>query len=528
MEHRRSGGRWVGAACLLLALMSAGCLVAPPDEGIATTEPGASVVGGPNEGVSVTREATVKATQAATATIAPTPTAALSDAAYYLAYGRRTADGSELVFADPGEAGRRAWRVPGIPEGWHLELAGLSPGGEYLAYHTGAVADHDGDLTLHILRLDDGMIIKSIPLVTDDLGNQMRALGEKLAASPPEELDSDYWTAELLAEQGMFALDTGIGSVAWSPDGSVLAFAGQIDGPSSDVYTYDLADDELRRLTDGPTQVQYLDWSPDGRWIAHGSAYWTGAGTYMINNFVTRDGGKVVTRDVGGQHARGWDGSERYVVYNSDNGPGAYRLMGISPELGTVKTLWEWTFDGYALDTANGQLLVNQTNAEWDFGYGRRGPANGTYQVDPATGSMEQIAEMSSWLVRWPREGELGLFYAGEGVEGVSVDGEVRLLLEDEYGYPYPSPDGSRIAFFGYRDPEGILVLDVDSGSTMLLDAPGVTCVSWRPDGEALTFEVDDVLYFNDLRSGRSVVVDDQYDNTYYSCGAKWIEASED
>ena len=203
---------------------------------------------------SPTIEPAIKATLTPTATIAPTPTTALGDVPYYLVYGRRTADGAELVLADAGGPGRRGWLIPGIPEGWHLDLAGLSPSGEYLAYNTGVVADQGGDLTLHILRLEDGVVIKSIPLVTDDLGERMRALGEKLAASPPEGMDDAYWTEEEFAEAGIFALESGIGSVAWSPDGSELAFAGQIDGPSSDVYVYNLGDDETRRLTDGPTR----------------------------------------------------------------------------------------------------------------------------------------------------------------------------------------------------------------------------------------------------------------------------------
>lgn len=517
--------------CLLLALAVSGCAAGLQDAGVAATVSSPSLAGSLTPALTPTSEAATAASPRPTATIAPTPTTALGDVRYYLVYSRRTTDGAELVLADAGGPGRRGWLIAGMSGGWGLDLAGVSPSGEYLAYHTGEVAEKAGDLTLQILRLADGVVVKRIPLVTDDLGEQMRGLGEQLAASPPDGMDDAYWTEEEFAEAGMFALESGIGSVAWSPDGSELAFAGQIDGPSSDVYVYDPEEDEIRRLTDGPTQVQYLDWSPDGRWIAHGSAYWTGAGPYMINNFVKRDGSASFSLDIGGQYGNEWYGSTVYLANNGANGPGSYDLMSISMDRQQARTLWPYPLSGYALDIRRGRLLV-QTLEYLDDGQGNPiGYEPGIYLVDLVEGTVELLKEdvdfgewFSAGVRPWPKAGEFALVSLEGNVYGMNEAGGLRLLLENEAGEPYPSPDGNRIAFFGYNDREGMRIFDVLWGGLVTLPESPTECASWRPDGEAVVFVANDVLYFNNLTGAGSVIVDGNYQYGLPGCEVRWVE----
>jgi len=245
-------------------------------------------------------------------------------------------------------------------------------------------------------------------------------------------------------------------------------------------------------------------------------------GNNIINNFVSRDGASVVSMDVGGAFGNEWYGSDWYLVHSAANGPGDFGLQMISPGLGEVRMLWEPSFSGYALDLQDGQLLVNQMEV-----MDPERQQAGTYLLDLERGSKERIGEAVLWLRRWPIEGEVGLIHSSEGITAVDADGEMRVLLAGEYGLPDPSPSGGKIAFSGYRDVDGLRVLDVASGEKMTLDVPGVTCVSWRPDEEAVAFVADDALYFNDLQGKASVLMDAESQRSYLNyteCGVVWIE----
>ena len=56
-------------------------------------------------------------------------------------------------------------------------------------------------------------------------------------------------------------------SIAWSPDGETLAFSALAAG-FADLYQYDLARRQLRRLTADSFADLHPAWSPDGRTIA--------------------------------------------------------------------------------------------------------------------------------------------------------------------------------------------------------------------------------------------------------------------
>jgi len=70
-------------------------------------------------------------------------------------------------------------------------------------------------------------------------------------------------------------------SLAWSPDGRLLAFAGSPDGTSSDVYTYNAETGEIvlrGRITQEWVSAYDLHWSPDGAWLVYGGGDFQGEG----------------------------------------------------------------------------------------------------------------------------------------------------------------------------------------------------------------------------------------------------------
>ena len=64
------------------------------------------------------------------------------------------------------------------------------------------------------------------------------------------------------------------GDIAWSPDGTDLAFARWVEGRSqvSDIYLIRTDGSNERRLTHGPGENKHPSWSPDGRLLAFQSS----------------------------------------------------------------------------------------------------------------------------------------------------------------------------------------------------------------------------------------------------------------
>jgi dipeptidyl aminopeptidase/acylaminoacyl peptidase len=149
-------------------------------------------------------------------------------------------------------------------------------------------------------------------------------------------------------------------SIAWSPDGTQLAFAGQMDGLSSDLYLYDLGSQAIQRLSSGPQEVEWIDWSPDGKWILDGSSYFVGEGMTYDVYATSRDGKvsrKLLTDYRMGSGVTWLNGSE-FLTYQSENGPGNYGLVRVNIETGRVDKIWDTPFNTFLSDPQGDWLVV--------------------------------------------------------------------------------------------------------------------------------------------------------------------------
>ena len=140
----------------------------------------------------------------------------------------------------------------------------VSPDGKWLAFYTGSAgnpvdmpASGTFDLTLNLLDLSTGEEQPITPLLSKDYPNNFVTAAAQLN-------DPDI-TAEYLYQAFVHGITR---ALAWSADGRYLAFAGQMDGLSSDLYLYDVETKTIRRLSSGDQELQWIDWSPDGKWIA--------------------------------------------------------------------------------------------------------------------------------------------------------------------------------------------------------------------------------------------------------------------
>lgn len=252
-----------------------------------------------------------------------TPTLALPSHGPYLLI---TSDHSSFTLLGPEGNGAKNFILPDqgiIP--YSLESA-VSPDGEWLAYHTGSHKQPPYDLTMHIYSILDGESRTVAALISPDFPENQEQIIEFMNETQPEMAVEMGWTSPVI-----WSLTDGRRSLAWSPDGRYLAFAAQIDGPSSDLYLYDVVDETISRVSDEFFNIYAVEWSPDGSWIVFRDRtpqHTYEGGTIYAVDF--RDGkiGKIEVVDNGfWSRGIGWLTEDLYVIGTSgSSGPGPHTL----------------------------------------------------------------------------------------------------------------------------------------------------------------------------------------------------------
>lgn len=182
----------------------------------------------------------------------------------------------------------------------------------------------------------------------------------------------------------------------WSPNGDALAFMGIIDGPSSDLYTWDADTGNLARLTDGAAQGVEPHWSTEGTYIWHFAvdSLGTGAGYAMSGVYAARADNTQVT-DLGLQP--NWSAVE-YIAWVDDqtvltNGwnaaCGPRDIRKIDAATGRPIILWSGSFYTAIYNPAERRLevTVDSLTAECDPGL-----VVGSFTVNVDTGEIQQVA----------------------------------------------------------------------------------------------------------------------------------------
>jgi WD40 repeat protein len=259
-----------------------------------------------------------------TPALTPTPYPTLSTSGPYLVYLVRTDDDHQaLTLLDADGTGRK--RLP-LPDGAYISSIrdNLSPSGEWFAFHTGSASAEPYDITLHLMHLPDGEISTVAKLLSDEYPANFGPIAKRLLQDYPQDYPSEYYTEDSLAQLLQEIFIFGIHSLGWSPDGRYLAFAGQMDGISSDIYRLDTKYDTITQLTDGPDQIESISWSADGKWILHEASNDPYGEGWSPNIYAIGGDGSKGKRIFQNTHLWGWTSPTTYLVYDAQNGPGRY------------------------------------------------------------------------------------------------------------------------------------------------------------------------------------------------------------
>ncbi len=445
-----------------------------------------------------------------TATVSPTiapADAALKTGGPYLMYKKNIDQHEVIIIMDADGSGRKTLPLPAGAIVSDLAQA-VSPNGKWLAFHMGSAEERTADrfsLTLNLMDVATGQTQPITSLLSSDYPENFRRAADEFARQGiviVEGADPSI-VASFLQE----AFISGIHALAWSPAGRYLAFAGQMDGPSSDLYVYDTETRAMMRLSDGPEQIQSITWSPDGKWILHGSALTRGEGTPINYHAAAPDGSSVKTLSSSILDIHGWIGPATYLQSRATNGPaGLFDLRSVDIETGEVKPLWGGTFRSFAIDPENQRLAIDGFESVGASG------APALYLVNLADGDRRRIADRVS-RVEFLGAGDQRFIY--DTIEGDSR--HTRFLMADgstrDTGFSASrvsvSPDRRYLLVIG----EEFKVYTVDDVLVRTIDLPrsaqSVEEVIWRPDSAGFFFTIGSELYAANLLAREAYRVDE-------------------
>ena len=299
----------------------------------------------------------------------------------------------------------------------------------------------------------------------------------------------------------------GFQQLAWSPNGRCLAYAAIGEGFSPDLYLYDSSGGSTRQMTDGPSYIGKIFWSPDGRWILFESIppFEEGASEYQEALWaIALDGIRArklyVSELLGpGQGIAGWLDSERFISHDGVweiDFLGHARLVNLGS--GEVKTLLPGEFRHLTFDPNTGAVIV--------FLPGEDGGWFHFTTQDLTLRPMQQVFGSINW------DADLQMFVASDrrcesgekGIWTVTSSGESRCLPRQPE--IYPSPDGRWQVVV-----EGEIWLQAAGGETVRrLDEVETGQVIWRPDSEGFFLATDRTLYHVPLPDLSMEIVDNQ------------------
>jgi hypothetical protein len=231
--------------------------------------------------------------------------------------------------------------------------AAISNSNPHVAYITTSDPVNLQGLSLNILTLPEGKVETITPLT-----------------SPENEPQPDH---EMCDPKYEAARAVTIGnSVAWSPDGTQLAFIGSLQGDSADVYVYSLADKSITRLSEEPGQAYDLHGAPGGKNVVYFSAtcFGTGVGFAMEGAWAVRPSDASVTKlyepdaETWGESFINWEYSEVEGFHVASVSGCPYKnLRRIDIESKDVTPIYEGCFN----DIATGPTDMFAVLASSDF-----------------------------------------------------------------------------------------------------------------------------------------------------------------
>jgi hypothetical protein len=379
----------------------------------------------------------------------------------------------------------------------------MAPSSGWIAFTSGddpmtPDPEGSGPLTLNLLNVADGTIKPITPLFAPNMEQAIKA-----AATTGDRTDA--------IEAGIAVLENS-DTLKWSPDGRYLAFIAAIDGPSSDVYSYDRETGQINRLTDGPNQAARLLWSPDSQWIVHEEveSFGTGAGWNVKAVWAAAPDGNTTrklydTTFSGDEVFVDWLAPDKFLVY-SWTPLGWRNVRAVDLNTGEAQPIGpKFDVQTLAYDPATQMQLYFVD----DFTAQQNGSSGGLYF---ATADQTKLIAAGDWYdTRWLPHAQLFFAKGKDGVISVTPDGTVK-KYEGEEALPIDAPDGAWLLAWGdgnYTSPIGLRLYTPDGELKRTITSDSVAFATWSPDSNGVFYQSDGQMYFAEIPNGEPKLIGD-------------------
>ncbi len=319
-----------------------------------------------------------------------------------------------------------------------------------------------------------------------------------------------------ILKAGQGVMDSGVGdpnfeaframqfirSLAWSPDGTKLAFIGAIKGDSADVYLFEPAAQSVTRITDEAGHAFELNWSPDGQLLEYLSAnsFGTGAGAQMeglwIYEVQSNQYHLLENLETSGETFLAWTDSSHFLITSWSPICENYNLRLVNATRFLSEPIVTGCFSGIAYDPErkHGLFAVTEFNVEncacgdpLEFGLMAFGEDIGY----PAAGDIgyKKFELLDAYTVWFLPQGNLFLVYGWDGQQFI-FDHQLRNMevpTEVLQYTPYVSPTGDYWVWSS-RSQNGLWITTEQNMNPVELPSFFSGVPVWSEDGASFYF----------------------------------------
>ena len=404
---------------------------------------------------------------------------------------------SDLTIMDVDGSGRKQIQLPN--NGYTGELKNsISPDGNLLAYFTGST-EEPYDLALNLFNLSDETAEIIANLIAPGFPHNLEPVAETLNLSDYDPFGCN--NVECLAILSSYDFKLDITSLAWSPNGQFLAFAAQIDGPSSDIYLYDRKNQGIRRLTEELQNIWQMEWSPSGEKILYQAIVPGPIDNYVYSYLADLKINSPQSSQASVQYylaaQLGWVADNSFLYALSPNGfvpnsPIYESVLSTNLENNETKEIWPYGAESIALDLTSSKIILSTKGAD------NSDVTAGTYLVS-LDGSFTKVSDTTYNFFEdaEPFKTFLGLDTDGQ-IYNISLDGDIRLLG------PSISPNKKWVLVFENNNTKITLYSDNFQLVNSWRFDKGIYSngVQWRPDSMGIIISIPNKRYYLSIPNG--------------------------